>query len=166
MQKNLLKISLIILGVMLVAQHFLIINDSPSLPEGLYLKTWQTPQKGDTVLVSPPDSPVFREALKKHFLNPGITKAGTGYLIKKLVAKEGDNVSISPEGLRVNGSPLADSRRQSISLTHTCPSWTGPVPPGYVLLYAPHSWSFDSRYFGLLSEETIVTPVLPLITRD
>ena len=167
MKNKLLKISLMILGGIVLAQHFLVINNSPSLPEGLYLKTWKTAQKGDTVLVSPPDSPAFREALKKQFLSPGLTRAGTGYLIKKLAAtgRGGDEVSISPDGIRVNGDLLADSRRQPIPFTHTC-SWDGPVPPGYVLLYAPHSLSFDSRYFGLLSEEDIVTPIIPLITRD
>lgn len=167
-KKQLLKISLTLGGIVLVAQHFLVINNSPSLPEGLYLKTWETPQKGDIVLVSPPDSPAFREALKKHFLSPGLTRAGTGYIIKKLAAtgRGGDEVSISPDGIRVNGDLLADSRRQPISFTHTCAAWDGPIPPGYVLLYAPHSRSFDSRYFGLLSEEVIVTPIIPLITRD
>ena len=75
----------------------IVINDTPSLPEGFYRKKNVPVEKGCFVLFRLPTSglssrPYARESL-----------------IKQVAAMEGDCVRISAEGVRVNGRLLANS---------------------------------------------------------
>ena len=139
-----------------------VVNTTPSFPRGVYLKTYRIPQIGDLVLFCPPDTPLFHEALRYRLVSSGLCPSGMGYLIKRLAAVEGDNVCISDTGVEVNGKKLENSVRQTAFRP-------GPLVPAMhhllgaheVLLMSPHPLSFDSRYFGPLSDDCICTPLTP-----
>lgn len=103
-----------------------------------------------------PDLPVLREC-------PG----GYQPLLKPIVASAGDVIDLTPESVRVNGEPIAQSQTQEQdragrALPHV-------VWGRYVLTegelwvmstYHPASW--DSRYFGPIRAETVIATVVPL----
>lgn len=165
MQLNKIECALIAMsGLLLVAtgiaHPFFVFNTSPSFPLGLYVKTHLPPAKGDLVLACPPDTPAFREALHRRFLSPGFCPAGTGAIIKRLVAVTGDTVRIAEEGVYVNGERLENSQRQDFRLAdmeHL------PIEriltKEEVLLMSPHPLSFDGRYFGVLPASVMLTPL-------
>ena len=163
MQKKILKVSLFFVLLSLFLHHFFIINTSPSLPEGIYLKTWNIPQNGDIVLVSPPDLPVFRNALKKRLLSHGISEAGSCHIIKIMAASEGDEIVIQKDGMFVNGKKLANSQRQNWQIDGMAELPISKKLQGEVLLYTPHPLSFDSRYFGPIDRDTIISSIKPLL---
>lgn len=139
-----------------------VVNTTPSFPRGVYLKTYRTPNKGDLVLFCPPDRPLFHDALRYHLISSGLCSSGFGYLIKRVVAVEGDIVDISDAGVEVNGMTLKNSKRQTIfrpkPFTREMRHRLGAHE---VVLMSPHPLSFDSRYFGPLSDDCICTPLEP-----
>lgn len=125
------------------------------------MKTYQTPRKGDVVLVCPPNTPLFAAALRRRFLSPGLCPGGTGYLIKRLAATGGDRVRITAHGVSVNGEPLPGSVRQDFGLD-SVDEVERILAPDEVLLMTSHPRSFDGRYFGPLSRSSIRTTLRPV----
>lgn len=139
-----------------------VVNTTPSFPRGVYLKTYQTPRKGDLVLFCPPDAPLFHDAMRYHLLSSGLCLSGFGYLLKRIAAVEGDIVGISAAGVEVNGMMLKNSERQTIFHPRPLtPDMHRRLKAHEVLLMSPHPLSFDSRYFGPLSDDCICTPLEP-----
>lgn len=155
----------VVVAMLCAAHHWFVWNTTPSLPIGLYLKTRRPPERGDTVLVCPPDLPVFHTALERRFLSPGLCPSGTGPLIKVIVAETGDHVRVTSEGVAVNGSLLPGSGRQAFGLGPVA-DWERDLPPSEVLLMTPHPKSFDARYFGPLGRNTIITPLHPVWVKE
>lgn len=151
--------------VLFAVQHWLVWNTTPSLPRGLYRKTWQEPQQGDTVLVCPPDLPVFRLALERRFLSPGLCPSGIGQLIKTVAGMGGDLVRVDQDGVTVNGHLLLGSARQNFGLGQVA-DWEARLAAGKILLMTPHPKSFDARYFGPLDQNTIITPLQPVWVKE
>ena len=119
----------------------IVVNNSPSLPVGFYRETSEPVTKGSLVI----------------FRGPAQACEGRPYaqdrLIKMAVAMQGDRVSVSPEGVTVNGKRLANSQpRQSDRHGQAMPVLElkdyelreGEVMP--MSDYNPHS--FDGRYYG------------------
>ncbi len=142
----------------LLQRHF-VINTTKSFPKGIYRKEARDFRKGDLVLVCPPDRPVFRDALEMGLLAPGLCPGGFGYLIKQVVATEGDFVEIVSSGVTVNGKRQKNSRRQSLGLEHVEMPFRGKLQEKEVVLMSPHPLSFDSRYFGIVSSEAVQAPL-------
>lgn len=144
-----------------LAQSAIVINTSPSFPEGLYLKTHRTPRKGDLVLVCPPGKEIFRSALERGWLAPGLCESGTEMIIKRIAAGGGDQIEISAEAVSVNGQTLPQSRRIFRLPGMISVPWVRVLKTGEVLLMSPHPRSFDGRYFGVLEigcvETTLTT---------
>lgn len=144
-----------------LAQSAIVINTSPSFPEGLYLKTHRTPRKGDLVLVCPPGKKIFRSALERGWLAPGLCESGTEMIIKRIAAGGGDQIEISAEAVSVNGQTLPQSRRIFRLPGMISVPWVRVLKTGEVLLMSPHPRSFDGRYFGVLEigcvETTLTT---------
>jgi type IV secretory pathway protease TraF len=79
----------------------------------------------------------------------------------------GDTVAVVPEGLQVNGAPVATShtrvydsrgrRLLSLSPGHYV------VKRGELWLLGRHTLSFDSRYFGPVASSSVLTVVRPLL---
>lgn len=163
LKKAAFLLAALLIGLFL-AKSFLVINLTESLPKGIYLKTHDAPHRGDIVLVSPPDREVFREARDRSYMLSGLNPSGTGCLIKIMAAVPGDTVSISDEGMLVNGTMLPNSARKDIALRTGISTFSGILQKS-VLLYTPHPASFDSRYFGPLPESCILSTLKPLITQ-
>lgn len=145
-----------------LAQSAIVINTSPSFPEGLYLKTHRTPRKGDLVLVCPPGKEIFRSALERGWLAPGLCESGTEMIIKRIAAGGGDQIEISAEAVSVNGQALPQSRRIFRLPGMISVPWVRVLKTGEVLLMSPHPRSFDGRYFGVLEIGCVETTLTTL----
>jgi signal peptidase I len=82
----------------------------------------------------------------------------TPYLMKQIVAKEGDEVSIAEDGVRVNNYLYKNSRLvQKSRQINLLPIGFGRFKlkhnEYFVLGVTPHS--YDSRYFGVINREQI-----------
>jgi len=145
------------------------VNTTPSVPVGLYRITDDPLAKGRLVIFCPPESAVFDEALRRGYLGAGFCPGGYGLLIKKIVAAAGDRVSISDQGVTINGRavphsapmvadpsgrPLPAYRVEHLTLTER-----------QVLLLSDFSpRSFDARYFGAIDRRQVRGVLTPLFT--
>lgn len=152
--------TLCLAGVLL--QACFVINTTPSFPPGVYLKTYQQVEKGSLVLLCPPQWPIFREALKRHFLAAGLCPSGTGYIIKQVMGNTGDAVEITPKQVSINGETLPHSS-QVITLEYGIGHISSTLQENEVLLMSPHPLSFDARYFGPMDNKSIITTLTPIV---
>lgn len=144
-------------------QHFFVVNTTSSFPPGIYRKVRRPPQRGELALFCPPDLPIFREALERRFLAPGLCPAGTGQMIKKIQAAPGDHVAISADGVSVNGQTLQGSARR-IAMIHSGADLNKKLEAEEVLLMSPNPLSFDARYFGPMSARRLKAALVPVCT--
>lgn len=144
------------------------VNTTKSIPIGLYWTSDAPVQKGAYVAFCPPQSPVFEEAKARGYIGPGFCPDGYGLLMKRVVAVQGDEVSIKAEGVRVNGKLLKYS-----ALTRTDKAGR-PMPKvkkedftlnseELLLMSDISETSFDSRYYGLIYKEQIQSVIKPIL---
>ncbi len=125
-----------------------LVNESPSLPRGLYLRDWGAePRRGAVVAFSQPAE--ARPFLSRWGMPPDVL------LIKRVAAAEGDAVCLEDGRLRTPGRlvPVRDRDRAGLAL----PRWSGcrRLDPGEVFLLGDTETSFDSRHFGPLRTEQL-----------
>ena len=133
------------------------VNLTPSMPQGIYRLADGTPQRGDMVTFCLPE---YRAAwaLERGYVGAGSCPSGTQPLLKYLAALPGDEIEITPDGVRVTppsggpaclwpALPLARDRR---GRTLFPALETGVVPDGQALALALHPGSLDGRYLGLV----------------
>jgi conjugative transfer signal peptidase TraF len=156
-------------GVWAVCASGLRINGTGSEPVGIYWAISKPPAKGDFVFALPPSEPIFRLALARGYLAAGPSPAGTCALIKQVAAVGGDRVTISTEGVRVNGVLLKNSAPRPADdagrpmQPHYLSDYT--IGSDEVLLMSDYSAaSFDGRYFGPLPKTTIQSVIVPILT--
>ena len=96
-----LKRSLFALGFMLVLLGvtgcFFVVNTTRSFPLGVYFKTHGPVHKGDLVLFCPEENMVARYGRARGLISYGVCPGRYGYLIKRVMATEGDEVNLSDE---------------------------------------------------------------------
>lgn len=150
-------------------------NTTESMPTGLWQeKMRQNPLvRGEIVSVCPPDTELFRRARERGYLESGSCPAqGGGFapLIKPVAAVAGDVVVVSAEGIAVNGQALQQSRPQfKDSFGRELPQ----LPQGVYRVGPGEIWvvstcnlkSFDSRYYGALSETQVRGELAPVWVR-
>ncbi len=120
------------------------INVTGSLP-GVFYRVSKDPARGDYFQFCPP----FVVAALPD-ARPGEPACqGKMPLIKRVVAVPGDSVSVSENGVWINGVLLSDSRPRRFDLPVAWGEHV--VPPGYVWVAGEHLDSFDSRYFSSVS---------------
>lgn len=118
-------------------------------------------------MFKPPPCPVFAEAHKRGYIAASKSN-GYGLLFKRIVADTGDTVSITSEGVFVNGSLLKNSKPFPYDATGA------PLPKiklqGYTIKtdeaffmsnHIPES--FDARYFGPQKKSQINCVVKPVL---
>jgi conjugative transfer signal peptidase TraF len=159
---------LLAIAVVLAAAAGAKINLSRSFPLGLYWDTRTVAQRQDLVYFSPPTTPVFELAKSRGYID---ANAFGGYqaMIKKIVAGPGDTVSVTDQGVIVNGNPIKNTKPLSKDTE-------GRELPYYrisnyqmqgdeVLLISDLSpISFDARYFGPIKRRQIRCVIQPVWT--
>ena len=144
------------------------INISKSIPVGLYWMTERQIEKGEYVLFCPPPGNVFDEAKKRGYFGAGFCPGDYEYLMKKILAAKKDKVSISDDGVRVNGELLPFSTPLSTDKQgRPLPVLRGEYRLGdadLLLMTDVSPISFDSRYFGLVNRSQIRGVIRPIFT--
>jgi conjugative transfer signal peptidase TraF len=145
------------------------INTTKSIPLGVYLASSKPVEKGDYVWFCPPRVSVFIDARERGYLAAGFCPGNFGYMMKRVLAAEGDDIKIDMGGVRINGVLLPLSTPLKVDKA-------GRALPRYqterymlshdeVLLMSDVSaTSFDGRYFGPINRLQIKTVITPFIT--
>lgn len=134
-----------------------VINTSPSLPIGLYIKT----EDANANLVEfCPAEPFATLAIIRGYREAGNCPDGAAPLLKPVVAKPGDLLQFSAKGITVNGSLLDNtaplSRDTKGRLLGAWPFGSYIVGPQTIWVASSYDRrSFDSRYFGPVSMAAI-----------
>jgi conjugative transfer signal peptidase TraF len=149
-----------------VVEPHLAYNHTSSMPRGFY---WRSPvplggpRRGDLVIACAPTA-FARFGASNGFLDVGRCDGVTS-LLKRVVAIAGDHVHLDARGVRINGAFLQGSRpthmgRSGGAIPHV-PYGDYELSAGDVWLASPQAKSFDSRYFGPVSDVlAIARPVL------
>ena len=140
-------------------------NLTPSLPVGIYM---ETSRATDYVLFCL-DGAAAQLALQRRYVGSGRCRNGSMALLKRLLAKSGDTVTLTAEGISVNGklvpntAPLrADTEGRP--LEHY-PFGTYPVGKSALWLGSGYDGrSFDARYFGPVDSRSIQSHLSPILT--
>jgi len=149
------------------------INRTNSLPKGLYWVVDKTPERGDIVTFWPRDTAVMREARSRGYILPGVYNktdgGGYGLLMKRLLALPGDVVSVTDDGVIVNGRLIANTRPiDSDNVGDPLPKLRFVdyrLKEDEALFLSDHlPRSFDGRYFGVQQMRQIVEVVAPVWT--
>lgn len=145
------------------------INTTKSIPVGLYWASDAPVEKGAYVLFCPPQADVFDEAKERGYIGAGFCEGGYGYMMKRVLAAKGDAVTVSDDGVRVNGELLPYSAPfQADKVGRPLPRYQSDdyiLGEAEVLLMSDVSaTSFDGRYFGPIQRSQIKTVLRPVIT--
>ena len=138
--------------VFVVATH-LAINFSPSISGYLF---WVEKGRRD---FSPGDYVLIKFSPERH--DPYIQN---GYVGKRIGCMPGQTLERKGLAFYCNGKLIAVAKTHSISGKPLHPfDWTkGKIPPGYYFVYGEHPYSWDSRYYGFVSEKEIVAKEVKL----
>ena len=141
------------------------INTSPSLPVGIYVASSE-----DGALVEfCPLEPWAHLAATRGYRSAGTCRDGASPLLKPVVARPGDTVVYSSNGIQVNGKLLRNSaphREDSQGrILSPWPFGTYHVKFGTIWVASSYSdRSFDSRYMGPIPTHTVRAHLRPLLT--
>jgi type IV secretory pathway protease TraF len=138
MSKTLLYTFLILTFGALFALTHLTLNESPSMPIGLYRISHEPIRHGSLVLLKDP--------------------------LKEIVAVPGDTVRWDATGVSVNGRLLDNSAIPSGSPYPPYPYTTLKLAPDQYVTMGHHPLSFDARYTGPTPATLIATTIKPLWT--
>jgi conjugative transfer signal peptidase TraF len=135
---------------------YLIYNGSGSAPIGFYRIEYRSPERGETVAVRP--SATLANLVSAY----GVLPAGVP-LLKQVAAVGGDRVCRSDGVVFLNGKAVAETLDHDAA-DRPLPAWEGCLTlfAGQFFLLQPHPYSFDSRYFGPVSEAQIIGVARPL----
>ena len=158
-------IGILLFAVIVPALIGLRLNDSPSLPVGLYMVT----SDGAATLVEfCPAEPYASLATARGYREQGNCPDGGAPLMKPIAARCGDTVELSTRGITVNGKTLPNSAPLSIDtnrrpLEHW-PFGTYTVRQDVWVISSYNRRSFDSRYFGPVPTNSIRDRLRPVFT--
>ena len=143
------------------------LNLSASLAPGFYIVSPGDVARGSIVLACLPAN-VADFARARGYVPRGVCPGGTAPLGKLVLALSGDTVTVSAEGLSVNGALVPDSRAHARD-GRGRPLWMTPVGrhlvgPSELWLISDHPLGYDSRYFGALRVSSVRAVVRPLWT--
>jgi conjugative transfer signal peptidase TraF len=144
----------------------LLINITPSMKLGLYIKASGNIKPGDIVAFCLAE-PYKILGLTKTYIQQGSKCGGTDPLIKQVIAIPGDNVVLADNYIEVNSYKQfyptlhQDSAGRSLA---AYPRGTYSNTQGYWMIgtHAKNSW--DSRYFGPIENAQILYKLKPLLT--
>jgi conjugative transfer signal peptidase TraF len=140
-------------------------NVSPSLPMGIYIESVEP----SNLVEFCPAEPAASFAAARGYRDAGGCRDGATPLMKPVIARVGDTVDFSAQGVAVNRRLLPNTAprgadTQGRPLQHF-PFGRYVVEPGTVWVASTYNpRSFDSRYFGPIPEVSIRTHLRPLVT--
>ena len=159
----------IILSWLLVLSHYLAINGTPSMPEGLWASysAGYPITRGSAVVVCLPMH-VAEFARGRSYIAHGSCAGDYEAVLKRVVATAGDIVQVSDDGIAVNGLLIPQTHLMSVdSRRRTLPGMspgTYVVEPGTVWIVSNHDRrSYDSRYFGPVPLANVRSNAIPLL---
>lgn len=143
------------------------VNTTRSIPLGLYWTSDAPVETGRYVMFCPPQLGVFEEARRRGYIAAGFCPGGYGYIMKKVLAANGDAINVAADGVRVNGRLLSDSAPfkadKSGRAMARFQSDAYVLSEFQVLLMSDvNPGSFDSRYFGPIQRSQIKTVISPV----
>jgi conjugative transfer signal peptidase TraF len=145
------------------------INTTDSAPLGLY-RAAHPPrlERGALVVVCLP-ARIAALGRERHYLRAGGCPDGSEQLLKQIASVPGDSVRLSPSGLEVNGRglPSTEVRTEDRAGRPLAAALLGETRVGagelWVLGLLP-AVSWDSRYFGPVSVESVEASAVPILT--
>jgi conjugative transfer signal peptidase TraF len=156
---------IVVVGATIAGARF---NVSTSFPMGLYWTRHVVPGKNALVYFRPPRTDVFELARERDYIEPSPLGAYQP-LIKKVVAEEGDTVSVTDEGVIVNQVLIPNSKPLNKDpagrLLPQLRIAERRLAAGEVLLLSDiNPRSFDARYFGPMQRGCIQEAIEPVLT--
>ena len=152
--------------VMLLANYVgLIINITPSIKKGFYVKSSGEIGRGDIVSVCLRE-PYKQIALERKYIAKGTKCSGADPLVKEVLAMPGDTVVLAADYIEVNAHKYilpthrVDSAGRKLA---AYPRGTYARTSGYWLVGSNSEKSWDSRYFGPVGKEQIIAKLKPLL---
>ena len=149
------------------------INRTNSLPRGMYWVVEKPPERGDIVTFWPSDCAEMQLARERGYIHHGVYNqtngVGYGLLMKRYLGLPGDVVSVTDDGIIINGVLIPNTK----PLTHD--NIGDPLPrfriANYMLkeneaLFVSNHLprSYDARYFGIQETRQIVEVLVPVWT--
>ena len=143
-----------------------IINVTPSMPEGIYIRQFGAIHVGDIVLLCL-NEPYKSLGIHRLYVEKGNRCQGSDPLVKEVIAIPGDTVVLNDKYVQVNDIQYIAKTFSKDSLGRPLeiyPSGRYSKTTGYWLLgtHAFNSW--DSRYWGPISPDQILYKLRPLWT--
>ena len=156
-------VPLVVLGIVSIcfANRQIVINTSPSVTPGLYIRSNAVPTIGQLVEFRIPVS--MRSYIQSRSGNDG----QDWYILKPVVAEPGDRVDTTGGVLRINGKIVAPMPPARDGFGNALPRWTQSRTLGrdeYFVFSDRISNSFDSRCYGPVMRRDIESVRRPLIT--
>jgi len=153
-------VTVCLIGTKLPAALGYCLNRTPSEPVGIYRRVSGRAERGTLILLNQPHESAA--PLLGRYLPANIP------LIKRIAAIPGDVVDESARGVRVNGILWPDSA----PLTHDLegrslrpyPFGIHRVPIGQLWVLSNHPRGLDSRYFGPVTESSVISRLVPIVT--
>lgn len=153
-------VAVCLIGTKLPAQLGYCLNITPSEPVGIYRRVAGRADRGALVLLNQPHDSAA--SILGRYLPANIP------LIKRVAAIAGDLVETSAYGVRINGNLWSDSA----PLTHDLegrslrpyPFGIYRVPTGQLWVMSNHPRGLDSRYFGPVTESSVISRLVPIAT--
>ena len=151
--------------LLFVALNYLYYNPSISEPLGYYLVLPGSGyQKGNTVLTCI-DSKQHKQVFNQLGLaDDGSCNNGLPYLLKTIVAMEGDTVQVVESGILVNGIYQQNSAQfkeaDGVKLYPLPIGWKCTLKQGDYFVMGQSLHSLDSRYFGVVNKSLIYSKTI------
>ena len=139
----------------------IVVNTSPSVSPGLYVRTFAAPTVGHLIDFRIP--PAAREYVKLRTGNNGLN----WYILKPIVAGPGDTVDTTGHGLIINGVNLGPMPPLKDSSGRVLPRWSAHRVLGldeFFVYSSRISNSFDSRSYGPIRRGDIAAVRRPILT--
>jgi len=133
-------------------------NATPSVPVGLYRRSFERNARNSWVLVWPPAA-MAKLASERGYLPRSVP------MIKRIAAVNGDRVCRFQHDVTINGQQIGPVLSRD-SRGRTLPNWRGcfTIRDDQVFLIGDMATSFDSRYFGPIARSYIIEGLVPLWT--
>jgi conjugative transfer signal peptidase TraF len=158
---SLIGLAVLAASSILFANRQIVINTSPSVPSGLYLRSTVAPAVGRIIDFRIP------QAARNYIKTRTGQNGEDWYILKPIVAGPGDRIDTTGEWLLINGLQIAPMPPTNDTGGRSLPIWrdTCVLGPDEFFVFSnriPNS--FDSRCYGPIRRQQIEAVRAPLLT--